>query len=371
MPTYTYYSFALTTGAIISEVPLVGARPTWTVNDAGDLGGPTINLSDLTDVQLQDIRAGTVPWKTGIAVDRDNVIIWSGIVTGRRYSSRSHAYSLTVPGLLAYWRRRILDSNLTWKGAEQFDIVIDLLQYGGDPTVPVIMTHDDSGMNRDRTVAGADFKNALDEILAIADNLNGYELTLDTAWDTTPGTQSVVHTLRIASPRLGVIDDGSGGLLSLEYPGNVREFTWDEDGDEFGTTVYGSSTDADGVVTTSTAVNATLLGQGFPQVGLTRQWDGITVTDTLVSHVAQALAEADGYQDAPTFLVPDEGDTAAGSWGVGDDIRIRITDDRRFPTPPGSLGPGLDRTVRLSSASVDPVAGTVALTMFAFTGAVQ
>jgi hypothetical protein len=49
-----------------------------------------------------------VPYKCGIAVERDGTIIWSGIVTARRYDSTTGAYTLTCPGLLAYWRRRLV-----------------------------------------------------------------------------------------------------------------------------------------------------------------------------------------------------------------------------------------------------------------------
>lgn len=371
MAVYTYYAFTLTTGDIITEVPLRGAGPTWQVNDPGSLGSPTISLGALSNIQRADIRAATVPWKTGIAVDRDGTIIWSGVVTGRRYDSGTKKFSITVPGLLAYWKRRILDQNITYTNVDQFDIVAGLLRFGGPPTVPMVMQYDPSGMKRDRSIAGSDQKNALDEILEIADNQNGFELAIDTAWDQTPGIQGVVHSLRIGSPRLGNVDSHTGAVLTLEYPGNATSFVWDEDGEEFATQVYGSSTDQDGVVTTISAQNPVLLAQGFPQVGSTRQWSNITNSDTLIGHVTQAIVESNGYQDAPTFAVKDAGDTAAGSWVVGDDVRVRITDDARFPRIQDYLGPGLDQTVRISQATLDPVTGTIQMTMFGFLEAVQ
>lgn len=367
MAVYTYYAFDVLSGDIITELPLRGAQPSWQVNTPGDLGSPTISLQPLSTFQRSDIRTATIPWKTGVVVDRDGVIIWSGIVTTRRYASAGRAFTLTVPGLLSYWQRRYVDTNITWAGAEQFDLVTGLLQYGGSPTVPVQMDPWPSGVTRDQTIAGSDFSPVLDVILQLADNLNGFELALDTAWDTTPGTQSVVHSLRIGSPRLGRVDDGSGGLLTLEFPGNVRGYTWDEDGEQFATQVYGSSTDTNGDVTTVAGQNPALINSGYPQVGATRQWSNITVSDTLNNHVTQAITDAAGFQDAPTFTVLDSGDTAAGSWTVGDDVRIRITDDCRFPVPAGYLGPGLDLTVRLSQAQVDPSAQTVQMTMFGFT----
>lgn len=370
MAVYTYYAFTLLTGDIITEVPLQGAAPSWQVNDPADLGSPTIYLGDLMNIQRSDIRAATVPYKTGIAVDRDGTIIWSGIVTARRYDSGTKKFTLTVPGLLAYWKRRIVASNNVFTQTEQFDIVGWLMQQGWDPTIPVDMDVDPSGVLRDRTIAFADAKFALDEILEIADNENGFELAIDTYWDPLPGVQSVLHRLRMASPRLGTIDDGTGSVLTLEYPGNVRNYTWDEDGEQLATTVLGQSTDENGLTTALIGGNQ-LLDYGFPQVWIARQWSNITTTDTFSDHVSRAATEAAGYLDAPVFVVPDSGDTAAGSWVAGDDVRLRITDDARFPRAEGYMGPGLDQTVRLSQATLDPIAQTIQMTMFGFTEAVQ
>jgi hypothetical protein len=196
---YTYYAYSVLNGRVGTELPLRGPNPTWTVNDPGDLGGAQVRLGGLTPFQRAEIRANTVPWKSGIAVDRDGTIVWAGIVTARRYDSTSGSYALTVPGILAYWRRRAITANLIYKGVEQFEIVNDLLQLG-NYTVPLTQDNAPSGVERDRTIAGSDLKMALDEILEIADNIGGYELAIDTSWDTASATQAVKHRLRIASP---------------------------------------------------------------------------------------------------------------------------------------------------------------------------
>lgn len=371
MARYTYYGFNLTSGDILAELPLRGAAPQWAVNDPGDLGGASINLNGLTAARLADIRTATVPYKCGVVVERDTTIVWSGIITARRYDSETGVWTLTVPGLLAYWRRRQISDNQIYTGMEQFDIVADLLRLGGDPTVPLIIDYTPSGVTRDLNIDATNQTTVLDEILQLADNLNGYELAIDTSW-MLGGVQRVQHKLRIGSPYVGR-RASSGLLLMLEYPGNVRKYTWDEDGEQFATDIYGVSTATDGTTLTRYGVNNTLLTEGFPRVASARQWDNITVSNTLDDHVVQALIEGNGYSDAPTFVVLDGGDTAIGSWVVGDDVRLRIDDPRRFsdPSTVGLGTAGLDTVVRLQSATVSPDDGTVALTAFAFTEAVQ
>jgi hypothetical protein len=221
-----------------------------------------------------------------------------------------------------------------------------------------------------------DQKPVLDAILELADNLNGYEIAIESAWSQLPGVQRLVHYVRLGSPRLGR-PATADSLLMLEYPGNVREYTWDEDGDQFATEVWGVSTSDDGSTLLASKVNTDLLGRGYPRVMDPRQWSDITVTDTLDNHIAQALAEDNGYSDAPTFTVPDDGDTAVGTWIVGDDVRVRVTDERRFPAPvppggnPADVIAGLDTTVRLQQATLNPETGLIAMTAFAFPEAVE
>lgn len=371
MATYTYYGFNLISGDILAELPLKGASPSWTVNDPGDLASPSINLDGLTRAKRADIRTATVPYRCGIAVERDGTIIWAGIVTARRYSSSTGTFALTVPGLLAYWRRRLVTTNRVYAAMDQFDIVADLLTLGGGPTVPLTLKYDPSGVKRDRNIDATDQKTVFDAIMEIADNIDGYEIAIESEWATS-GAQRVLHNLLLGSPRLGRAA-AQGALLMLEYPGNVREYSWDEDGEEFATEIWGQSTSAEGVTITRTGVNDTLLGLGFPRVATARQWDSISDVSTLDGHIVQALAEADGYQDAPTFTVPDRDDTAIGSWNVGDDVRLRIRDSRRFSDPANlsTTAAQIDTVVRIETATLNPEVGTIALTAFGFPEAVQ
>jgi hypothetical protein len=376
MTRYTYYGFNLISGDVITELPLRGAAPSWAVNDPGDLGGPTINASGLSTFRRMDVRTSTVPYKCGIAVERDGRIVWTGIITARRYDSTTGVFTLTVPGLLAYWRRRLVTANRVYNQVDQFAIVTDLLRVGGDPTIPLVLNAPPSGVIRDRSIDVTDQKPVFDAIMELADNLNGYEIAIESDWSTLSGVQRVVHNLRLGSPRLGR-PASSESLLLLEYPGNVRAYTWDEDGDAFATEVWGVSTSDDGSTLLQVGVNNDLIGRGFPRVMDARQWSDITITDTLTDHITQALEEADGYSDAPTFSVPDDGDTAVGQWVVGDDIRLKITDPRRFPTPippggnPGNETAGLDTTIRLQQATLNPETGLIAMTAFAFPEAVE
>jgi len=370
MADYTYYAFRLLTGDVITELPLRGGTPSWAVNDPGDLGSPRVDLNGLSPFQRAEVRSATVPWLNGIAVDRDGVIIWSGVITGRRYNSAGQGtYQLACPGLMAYWRRLFVTYNISLDNIDQFLLARGLAGRGQNQ-IPYAVDSDNSGVLKDLKLAASDLKPVLDVILDLADNVNGFEFALDTAWDTTTNLERVTHRFRLGSPRLGRRSI-AGDVLLLEWPGNVENYTWDEDGDEFATEIWGSTQSNEGVTMIRSKENATLLAQGFPRVMGSRSWPGISQAATLDAHIVTALAQSAGYTDAPTFIVSDSGDTSAGFWAVGDDVRLRITDARRFPVSTGGPEPGLDRIVRIQSASLDPVAGKLSLSAFEFTDPVQ
>jgi hypothetical protein len=355
---YTYYSFDLVTGRVMTEVPLVGPQPHWAINDPGDLGSVTMRVAHLGRVQLSDVVGATAPYRYGVAVDRNGQIIWSGCITTRRFARSSGQYTLGIKGLLAYWDRRLVTDNLTWTAADQFTIVRDLLLTGGAPTVPVDLGVDMSGVLRDRTLSGSSLSPAWQEITQLADNQDGYEIALDTSWDNTPGVQRVVHTLRLGSPRLGITDETP---LLLEFPGNVRDYEWNEDGAAIASEVWGSSQSADGVSMVRAMSNPMLTDAGYPKVMLAKQWPSISDPATLDGHLSVALSRASQYGNLPTVVVRDLGDTAAGQWSVGDNVRLRISDEQRFPRADGGTGPGLDTIMRITDASLDP--GTALITM--------
>jgi hypothetical protein len=360
--TYEYFAFDLRSGDVLGDLlDVSGARPKWSLNDPGDLGDVTVPLGDLDAVQRADVRGMTVPWRHGIVMTREGVAIKAACVTSRRYISSPPSYRLSTTGILGFWRRRAIATNITWKAVEQFEMVRQLLVLGAF-TIPLDMPGLNSGIIRDRTLAGSDLKMVLDAILELADNLDGFDIAIDTAFDAAAlGAPKVRHTLLLGYPRLGRTDTGSG-LMTLEWPHTtVGGYEWGEDGSEHATHVFGSSQTDSGVNLVRRVFNVGLLDAGWVRTDLALTFSGISNTTTLDNHLLQALAEAAGFSNAPAFTVPDDGETAAGSWAVGDDVRVRITDPYRFPTV--GPEPGMDVVLRLQEATLDPANGQTTMTM--------
>lgn len=365
MPTYGYLAFDLRSGDILGDLDATGVKAKWALNDPGDLGDVTVPLGDLGDVARTEIRSMTVPWRHGIALTRDRSIVKAACVTTRRYNSTSGEYRLGTTGILGYWRRRVIARNLTWTSVDQFDMVRDLLALGGT-TIPLVTAPaPDSGILRDRTYSGGDLKVVLDAVQELGDNLNGFDIAIDTIPDPDSITPRVRHHLLLGHPHLGRIDTGSG-LMTIEWPDNtVGGYDWDEDGEGWATHIFGSSQTDAGVNLVRLVINESLIDAGWPRIDKPLTFSNISDADTLDEHLEQAALEATGFTTLPAFTVRDDGDTAAGSWAVGDHVRVRVTDERRWPHPPGTPGggPGLDITLRLQEATLDPAAEQIVMTM--------
>lgn len=358
MTEYTYFAFDLVTGDVLGDVPLRGVSPRWELNDPGTVGDNiVVGLLGATLAQRASWAGITLPWRHGIAIDCDGSVIHAGVITGRRYSSSSGSYRLKVPGLLEYWRRRLIGTTLNFKQVDQFQIVRTLFASGAAPTIPLVLPTTVSGTLRDRTITGPEFPAVLDEVLELADNIGGYEFAIESAW-ASGSRKRVIHRLRLAAPRLGLTGVAAG--LALEYPGEVREYEWDEDGEQLATDWFGTSQNTDGNTLVSSATNLTLLGRGYPRLMRHSTYSNITRIATLDDHVQNELAEGGRYANQPTIVVRDEGATKPGRWSVGDDVRVLITDDLRFPRVNDSLAPGLDSDdYRIQSASLAPETGLV------------
>jgi hypothetical protein len=88
-------------------------------------------------------------------------------------------------------------------------------------------------------------------------------------------------------------------------------------------------------------------------------YQDIVYASTLRAHLLAEGALAQGLSVTPTMTVRAGADPQVGEWSVGDDARVRITDER-FP-PGDQQAPGLDRVARIVSAALDTAKDTVAL----------
>jgi hypothetical protein len=227
----------------------------------------------------------------------------------------------------------------TYVATDVFDVVRDLVTWvqvgAGRPPqayVWIAMTGVMSGVTIDASFLGQDVKPVDTIIQELADSV-GFEWGID-AWDV--AVSDPVGLLQLGTPRLGRTADVSGHVWERTDGGaasNIVALSWPGDGKQFATRVIGvgGAATTGGVPIRSTATNTTLLDQGYPLICSTVSRTDVTVQadlDTIVE--AELLSRSSALVD-PTITVLADAFPAFGDWRVGDECRVRIFGDPRWP----------------------------------------
>ena len=340
---YTYIAYDLRTNDPVAELPLSGVTYTDSLNGDGTLSGYIAGGDAAGRLDLPSV----LPGRTMIAVDRDGVlqggyIYWDDDPQpGKLDLSQG-----SMRGLLSYFDRRRISTTLTFNQVDQLSIaeqIVAAMQAvdGGD--IGIETAGYISYVLRDRTYPGAELKNVREALLQLAAVDDGFDLAINLTYgfDGRPR-----KTLDLYYPQRGDSVQDSG--LVLEYPGNIKSYRWTRLGSEISTHVHGIGAGDGELALRAVAVNQNLIDAGWPVLELDVSFTDVSVLATLQEHVlAEALARR-GMIVVPEITVgPD--DPQLGSYSVGDEARVRITDDA-FGGP--GLAAQVDATARITDKAV-------------------
>lgn len=264
-------------------------------------------------------RANLDPGRTAIHIERDGVIVWSGILWTARAKVEDSSLRLGGEGWWSYFRRRKLRVTKTYAATDQLAIARDLINYaqgvaGGN--VGIVVGAETSGQNRDQTWYHYERKNIGQTIEELAGRANGFDFAIDVTYDTA-GT--IAKTLVLSYPRRG----------------RSTPLVW-----ELGTNLEGLGQDVDASVAAS-LIDAIGAGEGdsmliatasdpaqlarYPLFEDVVTFKDVSVADTLQGKATLALAnQGQPVMTIPTLLARQTGpDTALGTFTTGDTILVR------------------------------------------------
>lgn len=323
MANYRFLSYDLRTNVALEELPLSIKEFGGRLNGAGPFRA-TMPVEAATSRLLM---AATVPERTVVYVERDGVLV-EGFIIWRRTRRSARPVEISGSAFPSYLRRNNIRANLTYAAADQFAIargIIDHLQTQAGANIGIITGSATCGVTRDRTYYGYERKNVGDAIAELGAVDNGFDWSIDVAWSAGVPTK----TLNLSYPRRGRIA-GSTGVV-FEAGKNLLDYEFLEDGTRSARSVdaLGSGDGSDMLISTST--DTALIDAGYPLTAETIAHKDVTVQATLDAH---ALAARRARAATPTFLEveidPADVDAGLGTWIVGDDVQVRITDDN-FP----------------------------------------
>lgn len=345
--TYRYLFADLLSNEIIAELPLTGVAFTQQLNQAGTLQGHLL-LSGMATEQF-NVNASTIPARTAIYVDRNGDLIWGGVIWGRTYNSADQTLNLTAREFESYFERRRITTTQDFTNIDQLLIARTLMntaQSVPEGDIGVIVGSETSGILLSRTYYSYELKGVYNAIQDLSRGEDGFDFNIQVAYD--PITFDPTKTLVLGYPRTGTVYDiNNPEAFVFEFPaGNIVEYEYPEDGAIAANTVYALGAGSNEGKLIETAQDATKLADGWPL--LEEQANYSDVTDaTYLQELATGQVLAVAYPPTtikivvPAYVTPE-----LGSYGIGDDARLIITDER-FPET-------LDAVYRIVGLSVQP-----------------
>lgn len=334
----------LLTGVINAEIPVTQVALTRQLNSAGT---STFNvlISDPASA-VYNIVNSTQPGRTQVWIDRNGVLVFGGIIWSREYNSDSQHLSITAQEFESYFAHRYITTTQVFNNVDVFTIVQTLVNQAQAVTggnIGVVVPTNLSGVTASKTYYSYELRSVAAAITDLAKANNSFDWAITYAYD---GGGTPVKTLSLGSPRLGTAYSSSNlSAPVLEFPsGNIISYTYPEDATLIGDTVYAIGAGSNEGKLIATATSTTQLTAGWPLLETTSNYTDIA-DSTLLGNLAsgQLKAVLNPVVTMKVVLNPSV-DPVYGTYNLGDDVRLRIFDDR-FPN-------GIDQTMRIMALSL-------------------
>jgi hypothetical protein len=342
------YRFALydllTRSQLTEHMPFLVSEPyTRSLVEAGTVSA----VLDVADPAIQKLEPWdrTIPRKTTLVICRDDVVVGEYIIWQRPpYRPTEKKLNINASEIRSYFDHRILrptggvgtTKTLSFTQVDQFEIFRQLVADAQAVTlngldignIAVEVDASLSGVLRDRkdekedtgAYHGYNFSNYGELLDNLANLENGFEWRIDSYFDE---NASLRRALRLGYPYLGHQPDDDSE--TLEYPGNVIDYEWPEDGTDRVNYVAAVGAGEEAAMKWSEAYNNDELIAGYPLLELTTAYKSASVQATLDAHASADVASLTGDLIVPTVTVRGRPNVFPGDY-----VRVRISDEARF-----------------------------------------
>jgi len=343
--TYRYLFADLLTNEIIGELPLTGVSFTEQLNQAGTFQGHLL-LSGVNSDAF-NVANSTVPGRCALYVDRDNSLVWGGIIWGREYSSTAQTLTFQAREFESYFERRRITQTVAFDNIDQLVIaqtIITDAQAVASGDIGVIVGAETSGVLLSRTYYSYELKTVYGALQDLSRGQNGFDFNIAVSYVGGVPTK----TLELGYPQYGAVYDPDDPAAPVfEFPaGNMVEYVYPEDGSIAANTVYALGAGSNEGKLIEAYQVTDFLTAGWPL--LEDQGNYSDVTDaTYLAQLAEGQAIATAYPPTTLKVVaPPSQNPVYGTYTIGQQARVIITDNR-FPNT-------LDAIYRIVGLSVQP-----------------
>lgn len=356
MAVYTYFACELTTGRVVSELPLAAFSGERHLKG----GAMSASMALVGRVDGSDLLAYTTPGKYTIVAERDGVIMGEWIIWKRSRINDFSPVQLFGNEVISYLSHRILANidpgqvspfyQLVYKQTDQAAIANAMAQTGfrgrgltGAGAVTMNYVTPATGVRRDRTYLAGEA--SIGQRLAELGNvIGGFDVTIEAAWSSVGGFRYVARTFTTWYPQAGLIRPfmfDMGGTVRAGQAGNALSFSLDEDAIILAGGGWAVGSDAKLVY----AYSDRLASRGYPFLEVAGSYTDITTTDALGDKARAELVESAVLP--PTLSVLADGEPGIGDYQLGDQVSVNVEPSTNFPG-------GFQTTVRIIGWTLKP-----------------
>ncbi|WP_242892416.1 DUF4785 family protein [Actinomadura litoris] len=363
---WRYALHDLLTGAQISEhVPFKIESYSTMLAEPGTLTA----VLPLGDPAIRSMRPRELiqPRRTALVLFRDEQPVWDGIIWNRRRKRSDNTLTVGASEVRSYYARRQLRpelgygsaKTLAYTGADLFTVFRGILADAADLTYLGLRPGDlgvevdegqMSGVLIDRRDSGSDngayhgfeFASHAQLLDDLAGTDPGCEWRIEPYLD---GDRVLRRRLILGSPTIGT-PDGSPNMATLEYPGDVLDYEWPDDGEQSANYVAVLGTGDGDNLKWAQAYNDAELMAGYPLLETTTSHKNDSSLTVLAERATADLASLAGDRTVPTLDL-----NGYAPITPGDYVRARLADEDWWP---GSGIVPFEATVRVIGKTVRP-----------------
>lgn len=325
MPSYRYYTADLLTGDVLGDFDMYGVYAQKLLNTAGNFNGSIKLIPGLVDMAVE----ASEPGRTALYMERNDDLIWGGIIWSRTYSSESNALQLTAQTFESYFDHVVFEEHFIQQKVNQeliFQAMVNQLQAQTASNIGLTMaTLPTTNVPRTVLIPAYEYHFATDALTQLVGVSNGLDYTIDVAKSATPDHPT--KTVRLGYPQLGSANDE----LHFDFPGNIRNYWMPESGANSGTKFGALGAGSGNKIIRAVAVDSNALADGYPGWWVVNQYSHIGDIATIQDRVLKDATLYKTPRRVPTFELR-IAETPFTSWNkLGDTATIRI-EDMRYPT---------------------------------------
>lgn len=316
-PSFDFYQGPWINGDVSPTARTDGIGNIWILNGAASIAG-TIST---TTAPSKVTRANLDPGRSAIHVERDGVIVWSGILWTARADVASAVVEVGGEGWWSYFRRRLVRVTRTYSAADQLFIARDLINYaqaqpGGN--VGVLVGTETSGVGRDRTYYSYERKGIAEAVEQLAAVTNGFDFAIDVAYE----SGVITKRFRPAYPRRGRTT-----AIVFELGTNLESLSQEIDATRQANQIDAIGAGEGDAMLIATATDTSQLAS-YPLTEDVIALKDVSVTSTLVGHAAlEVAARVAPVMRLPTLVAHQASpDVSLGAFITGDTITVKGSD---------------------------------------------